>query len=185
MTSLDDLLAVKKFPTQDVTFCMDAGLEAARDAAMKDLNRAVSAEKNDPRLTAAPGRAERARVAEIEAEMKDKSVTIRFTGVSFGKYNEFLRRNPARKGKERVETYNPETFFMYVARETGKFVDSTGGEHDITKDQWDKIEAGLTDGQHDRLAQAIHNVNRVAGTKGVDFLSSNSPVTPDSGETSE
>jgi hypothetical protein len=107
--------------------------------------------------------------------MREDSITIRITGVSFGDYNKMMAANPPREGHD--ESFNPSTFFLYVAKRTGKSLEDDGTLEDITPDEWEWIESNLTDGEHDRLAGAVVAVNRTAGARGVDFLSRSSSGT--------
>lgn len=180
MSSLDDKLAAKKFPHRDVHLCIDGELATERERTARDLSAAV-ARKTD-RLANPDVARLRKELADLDQRVKESSITIRIYGVSFGEYNAIRNANPPRKGHQ--EAFNPITFFVNVARKTGKYVDDDG-EHDIAKDQWDKIEAALTDAEHDKIATAVVAVNRTDNLKGIDFLGNGSDATTDSSETSE
>jgi hypothetical protein len=197
MASLDDKLSADRvYPFRDVPVCRDSALLDERDAALATLmnarTSAVRAGKQaedgsgDTRLgksAQAPVKAAERALADVEERIRAASFTIRIIGVHFGKYNEFVARNPGRKGHN--EGFNPNTFFMYVARKTGKYVDDDGNLHDITSEQWDRIEKDLTDAEHDAIASAVIAVNRQDSTRGSDFFSKGSAATVISSEQSE
>lgn len=189
MSVLSEKLAAKKAAFQDVTICLDGSLADAREHAVTALRRAQAeaeaAQKGqgDTRLTGGGIAKAKKELDVIEARVREAAITIRITAVSFGEYNKFIIQNPPRKGQE--ETFNPQTFFMFVARRTGKFLDDAGNLHDISDEEWDQIEAALTDGDHDRLAQAVVLVNRQDSMRGIDFLSGNSETTGSFSENSE
>ncbi|MFF9565728.1 hypothetical protein ACF1AJ_20435 [Leifsonia sp. NPDC014704] len=191
MSTLSEKLSARKFPQRDVTICLNGELSLRRDEAMAEMVRALQAEKEgratDARLGQSPSAAAQRKVDEIEKEMRDESVTLRFTGVPFGEYNKFIIQNPPRKGNQidLASGFNTQAFFMFVARRTGVHVDEQGRENEVTEAEWDAIELALTDGDHDRIAEAIITVNRREGQRGVDFLSPVSERTPDFSETSE
>jgi hypothetical protein len=164
--SLSDKLQHRTFPTKDVTLCLDAALSAERDAAMAELVKAKDADSG--RLAGNGTGAIQKRITEIESRMRDSLVTLRITGLPFADYNKAVHANPPRKGRQ--ETFNPTTFFLYVARKSTQYIDEAGAAHDITGEEWDRIESGLTDGEHDNLATAVIEVNRTQGLQGVGFL---------------
>lgn len=194
MSALSDKLAAKKFPSKDVTVCLDAELSAERERANREvvaaeggLRAAVRAAEegtSDGRLSANPVKAAekklaaaQAAVQQVEDRMRPVSVTIRFTAVPFGEWNKFIIQNPPRKGKD--EMFNPSTFWMHAARRTGKYLTETGEVEDISKEEWDELEGSLTDAEHDRIAQTLYTLNK-ADTRGVDFLFSSSEKIPTS-----
>lgn len=197
MASLDDKLASDRvYPHRDVHLCRDSALLELRDQALAKLmnarQEALRAEKDaeqgtgDTRLgrssKSAVKTAER-ELADVEQRIRDVAITLRITGVPFGKYNQFIARNPGRKGKN--EGFNPDTFFMHVARHTAKYVDDAGELHDVTSEQWDRLEQDLTDAEHDAIASAVIAVNRQDSTRGADFFSSGSAATVISSEQPE
>jgi hypothetical protein len=177
--SLSDKLQHRTFPTKDVVLCLDAALSAERDAAMAELVKA-----NDPatrRLAGNGGREVQKRIDAIEDRMRESLVTLRITGLPFAEYNKCVHANPPRKGKQ--ETFNPVTFFLYVARKSATYVE--GDEAlPISDEDWAALEGALTDGEHDNLANAVIEVNRTQGLQGVGFLGRASATTTDSSETS-
>jgi hypothetical protein len=175
--SLSDKLQHRTFPTKDVTLCLDAALSAERDAAMAELAK----QQQDSRLASGKGAIQK-RITEIESRMRDSLVTLRITGLPFAEYNKAVHANPPRKGRQ--ETFNPTTFFLYVARKSTQYIDEAGEAHDITGEEWDRIESGLTDGEHDNLATAVIEVNRTQGLQGVGFLGRASEKITGSPETS-
>lgn len=199
MSALSDKLAAKRFPSKDITICLDAELSAERERAADAVAKAERvlnlARKHaedgtgDGRLAGNPVKAAEKQLAEAEAEVqrveeriRPVAVTLRFTAVPFGEWNKFIVQNPPRKGKE--EMFNPTTFWLFVARRTGKYVTESGGVEDISKEEWDELEQSLTDAEHDRLASTLYGLNK-AESRGVDFLSSNSGKTTGSSEISE
>lgn len=185
MSKLSSKLSKQKFAHRDITICLDGELSVKRDAAMAAYSAALQQGENDSRLTLKPGKTEGELVDLIEDEMRDKSITLRFTAVSFGEWNKYIIQNPPRKGnvQDAQLGYNSQTFFMHAARKTGTAVDGDSTE-EITSDEWGQIEAALTDGDHDRIAGALIEINRREGQRGVDFLSQGSKPTRDSEETS-
>ncbi len=199
MTALSALLDEATFDFEDVPICLDAKLSRRRDAAMSALadarRRSVDAKRRetaDERLSVKGDvtlEDEVARhLAEVEAiedQMRAKTIRLRITGVPFDSYNETLAAHPPRKGKQ--ETFNSQTFFLALARLTVALVDANDPDtvHPISDSDWAKLTRRLTDGEHDRIADATMSVNRSAGRTGVDFLFGNSEKTPASSETSE
>lgn len=194
MASLDDKLAPERvYPHKDVHLCRDSALLDERDAALAKLaNARTAAQKaakqaengsGDTRLgksATAPVKAAEKELAAVEERIRAAAITLRITGVPFGKYNQFMARNPGRKGMN--EGFNPTTFFLHVARHTAKYVDDDGQLHDITAEQWDRLEKDLTDAEHDAIASAVIAVNRQDSTRGSDFFSSGSAATVISSE---
>lgn len=204
MSALSAKLSEKKFAHKDITICLDGTLSARRDEALGDLvakQRTLEASREereqpatDARLASSPIAAfakavevARETIAAIEDEMRASSIIIRLTAVSFGEYNKFVIQNKPRKDSvgDQQFGFNTQTFFMFVARRTGAYIDADGNSNVITEEEWDAIEEALTDGDHDRLAGAVLDLNRRDGQRGVDFLLRASEVTPDSSETSE
>ncbi|QJU54333.1 hypothetical protein SCB71_14400 [Herbiconiux sp. KACC 21604] len=197
MSAFGEQLAKRKTASTDVSLCLDGELATQREAAVAELIQAAKhvdqVRKNpgaDQRSVGSPIRAAEKeyeaaseRLAAIEEEMRDASVTLRIRAVPFADYNLFQTRNRPRPGKD--ELYNPLTFFLYVARRSAVYVDAEGEEHKIDEHEWDKFEKDLSDGEHEKLAQAIVEVNRSRGLQGTAFLSRSSASTPSSSETSE
>lgn len=175
MSNLSDLLGTRVMPHKDVRICLDLELLAQRDEAMKAVPRRPSVD--DDRMVAAKGEAN-ARVAELEAKIQAASITLRVKGVDRFVYNEWMVQCPPRKGKQ--ENYDPSKFFMHAAKNSAVYVDEAGAEHDITPDEWASIDKMLTDGEHDRIAQAVVHVNRSVGAVDVGFFANASETTRDS-----
>ena len=74
---------------------------------------------------------------------------------------------------------------MHVARHTAKYVDEHGDIHDIDGKEWSAIDKAITDGEHDRIAKAVLEVNRTVGGEEIAFLDDASATTTDSVATSE
>jgi len=162
-------------PHKDVRICLDLELLAQRDEAMRAVPRRANVE--DDRMVAAKTSAN-ARLAELENEIQAKSITLRIKGVDRFVYNQWIVQCPPRKGKQ--ETYDPTKFFMHAAKSSAVYVDDAGAEHDITGDEWATIDKMLTDGEHDRIAQAVVHVNRSVGAVDVGFFVNASETTRDS-----
>jgi hypothetical protein len=199
MSGLSSKLAAASMPFEDVRICLDGQLNKERDDALAELaeagqslNRASARRSSDVRLTdpAPDTSAEqaavddaRAKVEAIEERMRAATATLRVFGVDFETYNKYLSANPPRKGKQ--EDFNNQTFFLYVAERTAKYLESGGELSDIEPAEWEDLRQRLTDGDHDKLADAIVTVNRINGRQGVDFLFDASGKTTVSSETSE
>lgn len=185
--TLSDLLDEREMPTTDVPICLKLNLLTARDEAMARLAAAQRTAKNsnDDRLASGPNpqvTAALAAVHDLEEQIKEKSITIRLTGLDREEYNKTLLEHPPRPGKQ--EGYNSATFFMAVARKSGTFVAKTGDVEPISAKDWDRIDKMLTDGEHDRIAQGVIKVNRQIGAEKIDFFGDASGTTNGSSETS-
>lgn len=183
MSNLMNRLETRQMPSRDVPICMNLDLLTARDRALRAVFDAAQAQaKEDRMVTSAALKAARAAVADAEAAVRAASVIIRITGVGRDEYNRYLLDCPPRKGHN--EQYDPTTFFMHVARNTGTYIDEDGNSHEISPEEWDVIDRDITDGEHDRIATAVLEVNRTAGQNGIDFLGAGSATTPASSATS-
>ncbi len=194
---LDDLLDERRLPEKDVAICLDLTLLAERDQAMKkvqDTARAHAAQaKPSPDAPMAGGALAKAKrdldaanaaVHEIEQRIASKSIVLRIFGVDRVTYNQWMLACPPRKGRQ--EVFDPTKFYMHAAKNSAKFVSKKDGElKDITAAQWFRIDKTITDGEHDRIASAVIEVNRAAGGMDVAFFGAASPMTPDSSETSD
>ncbi|MDQ7877373.1 hypothetical protein Q9R08_05215 [Microbacterium sp. QXD-8] len=179
MSNLSSRLQQRKMPTKDVRICLDLDLLAQRDEAMRGLAAAKSRQNDDGRMVGSPSvNNALARVTEVEDRIRDASIVIRITGVDRTKYNSFFLACPPRKARQ--EAFDTSKFYMHVARETGKYVDEHGETHDITSEEWADIDKVITDGEHDRIAEAVLYVNREVGGQGIDFLGDASETTRDS-----
>jgi hypothetical protein len=169
-----------EMPSEDVRVCLKKNLLAERETLMAAMARTARQKANDARM-ATPGtdKAAQERLAAVEAAIGAASITLRITGVDRTKYNSWLLACPPRKGKA-GESFDPSKFFMLAAKNSAKYVDEAGGEHDISADEWRELDKNITDGEHDRIAQAVLNVNRTAGAQSIDFLDSGSETTRDS-----
>jgi hypothetical protein len=187
---LDDLLDERRMAEKDVAICLDLTLIAARDEAMEALARAAqehaATQKPNPDAPMAGGgqaKAKKAlddataRVKAVEKQIAERSITLRITGVDRVTYNQWLLACPPRP--KRNETFDPTKFFMFAARRSAKFVSKKDGSlKDITDPQWARIDKTLTDGEHDRIAEAVIEVNRSAGSADVGFFVRGSATTP-------
>lgn len=188
MSNLLSRLEEAVMPSKDVPICLDRNLLTERDDAMRILasaSRRRSSDAQDGSLSDdrmaggnAAVAAARATVADIEARIRAKSIVIRITGVDRNEYNGFFLACPPRKGRN--EPFDSSKFYMYVASKTGKYVDENGKVHDMTDAEWASIDKKITDGEHDRIAKAVLEVNREIGATDLGFLDVGSETTRDS-----
>lgn len=174
MSNLSSRLDARIMPHKDVPICLDLDLLDQRDEAMKAISprKAVQDDRYvQPNVDAS------ARVAEIEAQIRDASITLRIKGVDRLTYNAWMMQCPPRKGKQ--ELFNSSTFFMHAAKRSAVYLDGDE-EHEITDEEWATIDKILTDGEHDRIAQAVLHVNRAVGAVDVGFFVNASETTRDS-----
>lgn len=198
MSDLLEKAEKHEFPWKDVPLCMKPKLVEERDAAMARVASAqrqkTKATVDDDRLATpaaivSPALAEAiAEVTRLDEEIQASLITLRIVGVDRVKYNKFMLANPPRRGKP--ESFDSSKFFMYVARRTALYVDDSGETHEITPQEWDVLDPDggggiIGDGEHDRIAQAVIDVNRTAGAADVGFFGRVSETTPDSSETSD
>lgn len=180
MSNLLNRLEQRKMPTKNVRICLDLDLLRERDEAVRAVASAYNQQKSDERMvgTGPQLAAAQAAVADVENRIREASIIIKLTGVDRTTYNRFLLACPPRKGKQ--ESYDSSKFFMHVARETGVYVDENGDEHPILPEEWAAIDKTITDGEHDRIAQAVIEVNREVGGQDIAFLGDASATTRDS-----
>lgn len=180
MSNLLSRLESARMPSEDVRICMDKNLLSERESLLAQIARATRQSAADARL-AAPGveKASRERLAAVEAAIGAASITLRITGVDRVKYNSWMLACPPRQGKV-GESFDPTKFFMHAAKNSAQYIDEAGVAHDISADEWKELDKNITDGEHDRIAQAVLNVNRTAGAQSIDFLGSGSAATRDS-----
>ena len=185
MSNLLDRLEQRKMPTTDVRICLDLELLHERDTAMRDVQRAYTENKRDQRM-AGDSKAltdARAAVADVEQRIHDNSLLLRITGVDRLRYNQLMAQCPPQRGQN--TPFDPTKFYMHVARHTAKYVDENGDIHDIDGKEWSAIDKAITDGEHDRIAKAVLEVNRTVGGEEIAFLDDASATTTDSVATSE
>lgn len=188
MSDLLDRLEEHQFPTEDVRICLKPQLFEERDAAMARVAANKTASRvEDNRMVAPAVSAALAAALDTVKDLNDQiqaaSITLRITGVDRLTYHRFVLANPPRRGKS--EAFDSSKFFMHVARKTGTYVDAAGDTHEITPDEWESIDKKLSDGEHDRIAQAVIKVNRSVGAQDPSFFVNGSETTPDSSETSD
>lgn len=181
MSDLLNRLEARTMPSQDVVICLDLDLLSKRDEAVKAVASAQSRARTDTLVSSEPAAVARAkaRVAELEAAIRDASITLRIKGVDRLTYNAWLLACPPRKGKD-AGPFDPSKFFMHAAKHSAVYVDAEGKEHPISAEEWAAIDKQLTDGEHDRIAQAVIHVNRSAGQVDVAPFVSGSATTTDS-----
>ncbi|WP_345750113.1 hypothetical protein [Microbacterium rhizophilus] len=185
MSDLLDRLAQRKMPQQDVRICLDPALLEEHARAKNALVRAITnkdkAEESDGRMISAKpaGVAEARRaVADVETRINAASLTLRIMGVDRATYNGWMLACPPRKNKQ--EPFDSSKFFMHAAKNSAVYVDGAGAEHEITAEEWALIDKNMTDGEHDRIAQAVIYVNRSLGGQDVGFFENGSDTTTDS-----
>lgn len=181
MSNLSTRIATRKMSHKDVPICLDLDLIDQRDDAMSALDAAHrTAKLSDERMVSGEHpavSAARERVDEIDAQIRDASVILRVYGVDRHTYNQWIVDCPPRKGRQ--ELFDSSTFFMHAAKKSAVYVDENGAEHEITPDEWVAIDK-MTDGEYDRLAQAVLHVNRGIGSVDVGFFGNGSAPTTDS-----
>lgn len=180
MSNLSSRLAGRKMPHKDVPICLNMDLLEQRDEAMRALDSAARASKDDDRMVSRESAAvaeARARVNALDQEIRDASIILRVKGVGRHTYNQWLVDCPPAKGK--TGTFNPSTFYLHAAKNSAVYVDENGVEHEISEEEWSELDE-MTDGEHDRLAQAVLYVNRSVGAVDVSFFGNASEVTRDS-----
>lgn len=170
MSNLSSRLEGRRMPHKDVPICLDLELLDRRDEAMK----AVSPRRVDEARMVQPAQDASAVVAELEALIREASIILRVYGVDRHTYNQWLVDCPPRKGRQ--EPFNSSTFFIHAAKQSAKYVDEAGVEHDITDDEWVTLDK-MTDGEYDRLASAVLHVNRGVGAVDVGFFVNGSETT--------
>lgn len=181
MSNLSARLQNRKLPSKDVPICLDLGLIGERDRATAAV--VAASKRSDDRMVSGPDvKGARAALEAVEARIREQSFVLRITGVDRIRYNQFLNACPPRKG--RAEAFDSSKFFMHVAKNTAQYVDESGAVHPITDDEWKTIDETLTDGEHDRIAAAVIEVNREVGSSDLGFLGSGSATTRDSFGTS-
>lgn len=150
--SLKTKLKQRKCEQIDLVFCLDRPLlgELA-------VVRAEDAADAEGRMSG--GKSAKAR--ELEKAVADASVTIRMFSLPWDEYNALMLEHPGRDGMD--EQFDPSTFFAAAARATAVEVTATGTVP-IPDDDWDEFVDGMTDGEYDRLANAVVMLNRNVGT---------------------
>lgn len=150
--SLKAQLKKRKAEFVDLVFCMDRPL-------VKELEDARADDRANSEKAYAGGKS--ARVKELEKAVRDASVTIRISSLPWSDYNALIAEHPPRDGVD--ETFNSSTFFEAAARATAVEVTATSTVP-IPDEDWDEFVNGLTDGEYDRLAGAVVQVNRNLAT---------------------
>lgn len=178
MSNLSNRLNAWKAPQKDVSICLDPDLLEARNRALSGQQRR-SGVQDDRMVSPKPSDEQQGLVEEIDEAIKAASITLRITGVGRVEYNSWLLACPPRKGTDAVG-FNPTTFYMHAAKNSAVYVDEDGTEHEISDDEWATIDKRLTDGEYDRIAQAVTHVNRAVGLVDVNSFGNGSVMTRDS-----
>lgn len=150
--SLKNKLKHRKPDHVDLVFCLDRPLAKELEVARQE-----DAQVNADRMVSKPSE----RVKALEKQAADASVTIRISSLSWEEYNALLDEHPPREGHD--EQFNSSTFFEAVAKASAVEVTSKS-IIPIPDDDWDEFVSGLTDGEYDRLAGAVVQVNRNLAT---------------------
>ena len=157
----------RTYPHRDVTICLDAMLGMERDALLVKKRLSPSEVKQ---------------LKDLETRMQDSLLTVRVVGVPRAEYAKIQRAHP---GVTPLQAFNPDTFFYDFIYKTGSEVD--GDEvsplSEWKRSEWDEITEGLTEGEWNDLAQAVHDVNVKRVETG--FLSRGSAATEPSSQNSE
>lgn len=163
--SLKAKLKQRKPEHVDLVFCMDRPLAKALEDARAEERRLSGGSGDYGPKKGKPGHADAvARVRELEKQAADASVTIRVSSLDWQAYNELMQEHPAREGKD--EQFNSSTFFEAAAKATAVEV-TAKSTVPIPDEDWDEFVSGLTDGEYDRLAGAVVQVNRNLATVNV------------------
>lgn len=182
MSDLTSRLAKREMPHKDVPICLDLDLIERRDEAMKALDHAARKSRQQEQRLVEPKdsavAAARQQVADVEQQIRDASIVLRVKGVDRHTYNRWLVECPPRKGVK--ESFDASKFFLHAAEQSAVYVDEHGSVHDISADEWVHIDETITDGEYDRIAQAVLHVNRAIGAVDVSFFVNGSETTPDS-----
>ena len=178
MSNLSNRLEEWKAPQKDVSICLDPELLEAREAVLRSTPRRQDVQ-DDRMVTPAPSEEDQQRLAEVERQIQDASITLRIHGVDRVTYNKWLLACPPRKGVDAVG-FNPTTFYMHAAKNSAVYVDEDGAEHEISPEEWTTIDKRLSDGEYDRIAKAVTHVNRAVGLVDVSFFGNASEMTRDS-----
>lgn len=157
MSDLSSRLENRKMASKDVRICLDPNLLAQRDEAMK----AITPPPGQDGRMAQSAKDARTRVTEIEQQIRDASIILRVRGVGYTTYSRWMAECPPRKGRQ--ESYDASKFFMHAAKNSALYVDEDGTEQEITAEEWEELDKRITDGEHDRIAQAVVYVNRSLG----------------------
>lgn len=136
----------------DLVFCLDRPLAAELDRARTEARK-----QSDSRMVGGTTQA----VKDLEKQAADASVTIRISSLPWERYNALMAEHPPRDGHE--EQFNSATFFMAAAKATAEEV-TAKSTVPIPDEDWDEFAEGLTDGEYDRLAGAVVQVNRNLAT---------------------
>ena len=199
--SLDDKLNKATFAWQDELFCLNGPLNKQRDKLMQKLAEAVRTQEankqgGDQRLNVNPVKIIQDEIEALEEQMREDSITIRFTAVNNGVWQKWILQHPPRKGNDldRSLGYNAERFFWTAATLSSHYVSEPGTEEakfedatldTITDSQWKKIDESLTAGDWDRIDMVLIGLNQKDGQRGADFLRRGSRTTTSSEPTSD
>lgn len=149
--SLKTKLKQRKPEHVDLVFCMDRPLAKELEHARSEAR--ADSEQKDGAYSG--GKSER--VKELEKQVAEASVTIRLSSMPWSEYNELMTLHPPREGHD--EQFNSSTFFEAVAKASAVEV-TAKSTVPIPDEDWAEFVDGLTDGEYDRLAGAVVQVNR-------------------------
>lgn len=193
--SLKDRVKSARFAFRDVDICMDGALVVERERALAEVlasGQDVQRLSRDAATTAgdlAPDERmgqkpafvveledaleaaqslladARGRVDDIEQQMRDDLITLRFTAVPKARFREI-----------QAESETPAEIYSALARESGKHVNGDTAE-DIDGDVWDMLEESMTAGQWQQIVAALDEVNITMADRRLDFLERGSKKT--------
>lgn len=161
--SLKSKLKQRKPDFEELVFCLDRPLAKRFEAARAELAR-LNEGKGAYGGKAAGHKDAADLVKSLQQEVAAATVKIRISSMDREAYNSLVLEHPPREGIN--EVLNPETFYLAAAKATAVEV-TAKSTVPIPDEDWAEFEGGLTDGEHDRIANAVIVVNRNVGS--IDF----------------
>lgn len=151
--SLKSKLEKRSADYVDLDFCLDRRLAKSLAEARLEQGRAEGAY----------GAGKSKALRDLEKQVLEASVTIRITAMPWPEYHALVNEHPPREGFP-GEVFNPNTFYVAAAKQSASEVTDLGSTVPIHDEDWDEFVNGLTDGELDRLAGAVHQLNRDVST---------------------
>jgi hypothetical protein len=175
-------LTIKRAETR-VTLCLDGDLKAAHEAAEAEYQSANQRMLADPRLGSST-RSLAQKVLDLEAQMKDGSVTFVIRGLKRGIWTELTTEHAPREGNALDSTYgfNIESLMTAALPQSIAGVENNDGEplpFDVAT-EWNSLVEDMTNSQYEDFVLAVLRVN--AGRNEVPFSLSALRMTQDSGQ---
>lgn len=150
---LDTQLDEASLPEKTVEVCLRGDLVAQ----VEDLERELRDLRTNTETMADQGRARKVaeRIEAARAEMSAKAIVFRFRGLDRHGWAQLLTDCPPRDGvaTDKALGYNPETFYPALIRRCLV-------EPQVTDEQWERLDARLSSGQFDSLADTALAVSR-------------------------